>query len=261
MSVCPWDLSRSINQWEKIERSIYSNEMLLAVAEQVCANEPGPALTVSSFYDLLTFIFMLRILHDDNCRVCQIPRLINHSDSSGAGGEGNKESDDAGPPPSFADADGLSASGGDYDVSLKDVAALHIRPGAAEPQIAVEYPEMMMLDQGSPLDIKNALIVDKTTRYEMERAHYNCEGEELKRELTLRGMVYENIKRSFNAHVLARDNIVSSLTRSGINVTVVKAAKLESIDLSGFHIIMTAGGDGTFLRAAQASSNGVPVLG
>lgn len=73
--------------------------------------------------------------------------------------------------------------------------------------------------------------------------------------------VYENLKRSFNAHVLARDNIVSSLTRSGINVTVVKAAKLESIDLSGFDIIMTAGGDGTFLRAAQASSNGVPVLG
>jgi NAD+ kinase len=38
MSVCPWDTSRSTNQWEKIERSIYTNGMLLAMAEQVCAS-------------------------------------------------------------------------------------------------------------------------------------------------------------------------------------------------------------------------------
>ena len=120
----------------------------------------------------------------------QIPRLINHSevDPSSVGGDGQREGEDSAP--SFADGDGLAANTGDYDVSLNDVAALHIRPRAVEPQIAVDYPEMMLLDQGSPLDIKNALIVDKTTRYEMERAHYNCEGEELKRELTLRGMVW-----------------------------------------------------------------------
>ena len=74
-------------------------------------------------------------------------------------------------------------------MSLNDSAALHIRPAASEPQIAVDYPEMILLNEGTPLDLKKALIVDKTTRYEMERAHYNCEGEELKRELTLRGMV------------------------------------------------------------------------
>lgn len=35
MSVCPWDLSRSQNQWEEIHRQIYTNGMLLAMAEQV----------------------------------------------------------------------------------------------------------------------------------------------------------------------------------------------------------------------------------
>ena len=69
------------------------------------------------------------------------------------------------------------------------------------------------------------------------------------------------MKRSFNAHQLARDNIVSSLTRSGINVTVVKAAALTTIDTSEFDIILTAGGDGTFLRAAQSTSSETPVLG
>jgi hypothetical protein len=115
----------------------------------------------------------------------QIPRLINHSDVSPASPDDN----DSPPPPSFADGDGLSPANSDYDVSLSESAALHIRPGSEEPQITMDYPEMMLLNEGQPLDLKKALIVDKTTRYEMERAHYNCEGEELKRELTLRGMV------------------------------------------------------------------------
>lgn len=42
MSVCPWDLSLSTNQWEKIERSIYTNGMLLAMAEQVCTKQRVP---------------------------------------------------------------------------------------------------------------------------------------------------------------------------------------------------------------------------
>jgi NAD+ kinase len=55
--------------------------------------------------------------------------------------------------------------------------------------------------------------------------------------------------------------MVSSLTRSGINVTVVKAADLTGIDTSGFDIVLTAGGDGTFLRAAQSTSSETPLLG
>ena len=34
-SVCPWNMSQSINAWVRIERSMYTNGMLLATAEQV----------------------------------------------------------------------------------------------------------------------------------------------------------------------------------------------------------------------------------
>jgi hypothetical protein len=65
-------------------------------------------------------------------------------------------------------------------------AALHIRPSSqqAEPE-----EQFWHLEKGTPMQIKKALIVDKTTRYEMERDHYGTEGEDLKRELTIRGMV------------------------------------------------------------------------
>jgi hypothetical protein len=64
-------------------------------------------------------------------------------------------------------------------------AALHIRPASQQ----LETEDLWHLEKGKPMDIKKALIVDKTTRYEMERDHYNIEGEDLKRELTIRGMV------------------------------------------------------------------------
>lgn len=115
-------------------------------------------------------------------------------------------------PPSFADGLGLGLHGSDSVDSIKEdvppgpsqnstiaqappnkfeplipsfSAALHIRPAAPAP----EPKNFWHLEKGTPLHIKKALIVDKTTRYEMERDHYGIEGEDLKRELTIRGMV------------------------------------------------------------------------
>ena len=45
-------------------------------------------------------------------------------------------------------------------------------------------------NKGVPLEMRNALVVEKKTRYEVEREHYNADGEVLRRELTLRGIVY-----------------------------------------------------------------------
>ena len=42
---------------------------------------------------------------------------------------------------------------------------------------------------GHAMAIRKAIIVDKRTRYEIEREHYDAEGEVLMRELTLRGLV------------------------------------------------------------------------
>jgi NAD kinase len=73
--------------------------------------------------------------------------------------------------------------------------------------------------------------------------------------------VYDNVKRSYDAHRLARENITNSLARFGIDVNVVKAGKVLPSDLAGVDIIFAAGGDGTFLRAAQAVVGDIPVLG
>lgn len=112
-------------------------------------------------------------------------------------------------PPSFADGIGFGMHGNDSVDAVKDdsstqespqespsnkfeplipsfSAALHIRPASQGP----EPQNFWHLEKGSPLHLKKALIVDKTTRYEMERDHYGIEGEDLKRELTIRGMVF-----------------------------------------------------------------------
>jgi hypothetical protein len=144
----------------------------------------------------------------------QIPRLINHSLKPGTG-EGvisvSKEVIEESEPPSFADGIGFGMHGNDsVDSKTEEMtgapqdskqsqpeprfeplvpsfsAALHIRPSSQETEPEEQF---WHLEKGFPMQIKKALIVDKTTRYEMERDHYGTEGEDLKRELTIRGMV------------------------------------------------------------------------
>ena len=133
--------------------------------------------------------------------------------------------------------------------------------------------------KGVPLEMRNALVVEKKTRYEVEREHYNADGEVLRRELTLRGIVYvshvcirdvtcashvcecvcrdiryDRLRRSAEAHMLARDNIVHALQSHGINVQVLKAYDLTSDHVAAADIVFTAGGDGTLLRTASKVS-------
>lgn len=50
-------------------------------------------------------------------------------------------------------------------------------------------PQKPKYEPGHALQLRQAIIVDKRTRYEIEKDHYNAEGEVLMRELTLRGLV------------------------------------------------------------------------
>jgi hypothetical protein len=58
-----------------------------------------------------------------------------------------------------------------------------------------------------PLEVKKAVIVVKTTRYEVERDHYNADGEELRRLLAVRGIMYDRLKRSSDAHNFALNEV------------------------------------------------------
>jgi hypothetical protein len=47
----------------------------------------------------------------------------------------------------------------------------------------------------------------KNTRYEVERDHYNADGEELRRLLAVRGIMYDRLKRSSDAHSYALNEV------------------------------------------------------
>ena len=60
---------------------------------------------------------------------------------------------------------------------------------------------------------------------------------------------------------MARDNIVRSLNKHDVDVTIVKAIHLKKEDLEGMDVVFTAGGDGTFLKAAAFTDFGTPIIG
>lgn len=45
-------------------------------------------------------------------------------------------------------------------------------------------------------------------RYEVERDHYNADGEELRRLLAVRGIMYDRLKRSSDAHNYALNEVL-----------------------------------------------------
>lgn len=149
-SVCPWDLSRSTNTWLKIERAMYTNGMLLATAEQ-------------------------------------IPRLITHSEKAKALAERQAASG-----MSFEGEVDRAKNMSLEDREKMDAASLNLAPADDKVMETRDFDPQVVrrLEAGRPLNLRRAIIVEKTPRYEIERDNYNVEGEVLMRELTLRGMVH-----------------------------------------------------------------------
>jgi len=119
------------------------------------------------------------------------------------------------------------------------------------------------LHEEEGLDLQRVLLVNKMTRYEYERLNTGLAGSALHAELELRGIGWEKHKRSSDAHAFAFRNLTSALDRAGVAFDVVAGTDVGPADVEGVDAIVTAGGDGTFLRAAAAvvAGDDTPIIG
>lgn len=77
----------------------------------------------------------------------------------------------------------------------------------------------------------------------------------------MRGFVYDRLKASHEHHIEALNDITTSLQDYGIDVSVVAANHMTHEALEGADMVFSAGGDGTFLKAASYVNTPIPVAG
>ncbi|RHY36996.1 hypothetical protein DYB34_002862, partial [Aphanomyces astaci] len=131
-SVCPWNEKLSPKGWIKINRPVYDNEMMLAIAERV------PRMIVSEEY---------------------IQQTYRQESSS----------------------------------SLHPNIESPFDPSVPSPKIA----------------LNKVVVVNKMTRYQHEESLYGNTGEALKKQMSMRGFVYDRLKASHDHHMDAVDDVTT----------------------------------------------------
>jgi len=109
-----------------------------------------------------------------------------------------------------------------------------------------------------------AVILTKVSRYEFERLRHDSLTEaQLENELTARGSNYNAIKHHHNIHKSLELSVVEALQRAGIETKVVKRNQEYTDELVKWaDMIVTTGGDGTFLMgASKIFDSNKPVIG
>ena len=103
-----------------------------------------------------------------------------------------------------------------------------------EMEILIEVDEELYADK--ELAMKKVLLIVKTTRYEVEKKHYKEDGEKLHSLLALRGINYDRLKRSYDAHQYALKEITDGFKQLGIDYTIIQATGLEEDDLKSSNL-------------------------
>mmetsp|Transcript_37427 Transcript_37427/g.47723 ORF Transcript_37427/g.47723 Transcript_37427/m.47723 type:complete len:693 (+) Transcript_37427:164-2242(+) len=103
---------------------------------------------------------------------------------------------------------------------------------------------------GTKIDMKKAVVVTKTTRYEIERSQYNMEGEKLQEALARQGINYDKLKSSHEAHSKSLKQVMEALHSMDVETKLIRSDALRPCDMHGCDVVFAAGGDGTFLQTA-----------
>ncbi|DBA00020.1 TPA: hypothetical protein N0F65_002023 [Lagenidium giganteum] len=202
-SVCPWNEKLSPKGWMKIERPVYDNEMLMAIAERV------PRMIVSEEYIQKTY--QLRPI--GGAAIKKTNFLEGHDDSV------------------------LPSPGMDKAIT---------------PLLVGDKPE---------LKLRKVVVVNKMTRFQHECELHGNTGEALRKQMSMRGFVYDRLKASHDHHIEALEDITSAFKENNIEVSVVTAKEMSHEAVEGADMVFSAGGDGTFLKAASFVNTPVPVAG
>ncbi|KFM59855.1 NAD kinase domain-containing protein 1, partial [Stegodyphus mimosarum] len=119
------------------------------------------------------------------------------------------------------------------------------------------------LNNETPFLPKKALVLTKFSRYEFEkRRHSDLSEEELIKNLEDRGSDYKNLLQHHQIHSSNRDLVVKTLQENGIETKVVNRFEYTDANIDWADVIITTGGDGTFLMAASKIRSSVkPLIG
>ncbi|KAG8191209.1 hypothetical protein JTE90_021946 [Oedothorax gibbosus] len=115
----------------------------------------------------------------------------------------------------------------------------------------------------APFVPKKALILTKFSRYEFEKkTHADLSEAELVKNLTERGSDYDNLLQHHEIHTVNRENVVKTLKENDIETKVVNRFDYTDANVEWADVIITTGGDGTFLMAASKINNrNKPIIG
>ncbi|XP_076076627.1 NAD kinase 2, mitochondrial-like isoform X2 [Mytilus galloprovincialis] len=119
------------------------------------------------------------------------------------------------------------------------------------------------LPNRTPFKPKTAVVLSKVTRYEFEKRIFpDFTEQQLKDHLESKRSDYDGLLERHNRHYSCVDLIERELRNNGIEAKVVQRFDLDN-DLIGWaDVIFTAGGDGTFLLAAdKVRGQDKPVVG
>ncbi|CAB3409153.1 unnamed protein product [Caenorhabditis bovis] len=138
------------------------------------------------------------------------------------------------------------------------MAALAI-PQVCSPQVST--PTEIATTSKKPQQLfRSALILRKSTRWQWEKESTGLSDADLKKHLLAKGMNVQEILENEKKQLNAVNEIVARLQQAGIATRVVTRDELQRY-LPNVDIVISAGGDGTFLTAASAVSDDTPVVG
>uniref|UniRef100_A0A0N4ZCH0 NAD(+) kinase n=1 Tax=Parastrongyloides trichosuri TaxID=131310 RepID=A0A0N4ZCH0_PARTI len=113
---------------------------------------------------------------------------------------------------------------------------------------------------------RHVLILSKTTRLQYELSLHNITYDQMNHAKFTSKLRSLNINiPALEAKHLAQTNYVNTIAnafiKKGISVRIVTRDEYEKENLEGYDLIVTAGGDGTFLTAASKIINDIPIIG
>lgn len=110
---------------------------------------------------------------------------------------------------------------------------------------------------------KKAVILTKVSRYEFEKLrHEHLTEEQLEQELTARGSNYAAVRHHHNIHKSLEVAVADSLERAGLETRTVKRYEYNDEVVRWADMVITTGGDGTFLMgASKILDRSKPVIG
>jgi len=110
---------------------------------------------------------------------------------------------------------------------------------------------------------RKAVILTKVSRYEFEKLRYDqLTEEQLEDELTKRGSNYAMVRHHHNIHKATEVEVVRALEEAGVETKTVKRFEYNDEVVRWADMVVTTGGDGTFLMGSSKILNrGKPVVG